>query len=114
MATMLLMRDLDARYKVTFRGTPETYEALSRLVSRLRASRTISFRGKRVTQEGLINAAILMLDAMPPDRFKAELVPQLGRLEILLTDEPAPARPAPGAFAGDPDGDPPRRRRKTS
>jgi hypothetical protein len=93
---MLCMRDLDAQLKVTFRSTHETYDALSRLVLSLRSAPDVSFRGKRVTQEGVINAAILLLRDMDEGEFKRAMAAHLVELEAILSDDPPESRDLTG------------------
>lgn len=59
--------------------------ALDHVVLRLKRG-GVEFKGKRVTQEAVINATFLMLDAMPDDQLVAALSPHVAALDAALPE----------------------------
>lgn len=57
--------------------------ALDHAVMRLR-KHGVEFKGKRVTQEAVINATFLMLDSMPDDELVSRVRPHVEDLEARL------------------------------
>jgi hypothetical protein len=94
-ATMPRMRDLDPKYKLTFRSLSEVNEALGQLVVALRA-RGPAYRGKRITQEAALNALILALDE---DSARVLVGRGIPRLEAILRGDPDPGPPRSEARA---------------
>lgn len=81
---MLAMRDLTDQFKLSVRSTGEIFEIVGAMVSRLRTTGDIRFRGKNVTREALVNAALLYLDQLPHEQKVAALDAGMKRLEGIL------------------------------
>ncbi len=62
--------------------------ALGEVVSRLKGAKSIRWKGKRVTQEAVVNAAWLWLKEMPGDQLEEAMAQFVPRLEALMRGEP--------------------------
>ena len=100
----------DLRLATYVRTHPRAKLALDRVVTELARSESLSFRGKRgITQEGLVSASWLLLEALGPAEVERLIAPHVAHLdELLLIAEDSPPPPDPVAA---PPADAPARRR---
>lgn len=90
-------RDLEDGYKLFCRSTPEVFEVLARVVSRVEMDRGIKFKGDvRPKKAAVMNALILYFDSLTADQQVEAVRVGMGRLNEIL------ARPIPGSGAGKP------------
>jgi hypothetical protein len=85
-ATIGPMRDLDRQYRITARSIPEIIGPMERALSHFGESRSVLFRGRKLSNEAFINAAILGLIEMEPDQLEAVIAALIGRLEGILAE----------------------------
>lgn len=71
-------------YPIQVRIIPKAKLSLDRVIAELRASGRITFRGKRITQEALLNASWLLMESLETDALEAALAPQFARLEAMV------------------------------
>lgn len=96
-ATMPLMRDLQRQHRITARSVPEVIGPMERALSFYGESRSITFRGRKLSNEAFINAAILHMVSLPEAEQERALAAALGRLEAILVDDgEAPLEGVPG------------------
>lgn len=69
---------------IQVRIAPKAKLSLDRVLAELRASGVLRFRGKRVTQEALLNASWLLMESMDVEELEAALAPHFARLETLV------------------------------
>jgi hypothetical protein len=84
---MLTMRDLERQYRITARSIPEVIGPMEQALSRIGMSRSVTFRGRKLSNEAFINAALLHLLSLEPDEQEQILTDTLGRLESILDEE---------------------------
>jgi len=88
-ATIRLMRDLQREYRITARSIPEVIGPMERALARYGESRRVKFRGRKLSNEAFINAAILHMLDLSESEQEAALSSSLARLEAILADDPA-------------------------
>jgi hypothetical protein len=79
------MRDLDRQYRITARSVPEVVGPMEQALSRYGMSRRTTFRGRKLSNEAFINAALLHLLNLAPDEQERALGVALGQLEQILS-----------------------------
>lgn len=87
------MRDLNDKFKLSVRSIGEVMEAVAKLVARYKTTQRVLWRGKTLTREALVNAAILHLEGLPQDQQEKALAAALSRLEKILQSEPGETLP---------------------
>jgi hypothetical protein len=99
---MVGMRELSRQDRITARSLPELVEAIENAISAYGRSKAVRFRGRKLSREGFVNAAILALLELPAVDQERALARAVARLEaILASDQPAVIGPAPGMPASD-------------
>jgi hypothetical protein len=83
------MRNLMKEFRLSARSIPEITEALDQARSRYGGSRTLLFRGRKLSVEAIINAALLRILVMEPEQQEQELREAIAHLERLL-EKPTP------------------------
>lgn len=86
-ARMSGMRDLERLHRIVARSIPEVVGAMERTVTRHGESRAIRFRGRKLSAEAFINAALLHLLDLPEAEQDRALSTAIGRLESILADD---------------------------
>ncbi len=81
-------RDFSQEYRLTSRSLPEICDGLKLLVARMGAARRVGFRGRKLTNEAAINAAVLYLCDLPPEAQEAILGRYVARLEAMMNEDP--------------------------
>ncbi len=85
------MRDLERQFRITARSIPDVIGSMERTVSRYGESRRVTFRGRKLSNEAFVNAALIYLLDLEPARQEAALKDGLNRLETMLGEDFAPA-----------------------
>jgi hypothetical protein len=88
------MRELSDNFKLSVRSLSQVFGVLNDLDSAFGRTMAIKFRGKRLTREAIVNAAILHLGSLGSAEQERALTAAIARLEAMLSDDPAPAAPA--------------------
>ncbi len=96
------MRDLTDEFKLSVRSTPEVFQALTSIVTRLAVDRRVRFRGKKPTRAAVVNAAMLYLDSLAPADWERALSAGMAQLERILGSEDITTEAAPQAEPGPP------------
>lgn len=117
-----MSRELSYEDQQTIRSDGEIVLALEGVVSRLKATRRVKYKGKKVSKEAVVNASWLMLADMPMEVLETQITKYLARLEALLGHGDPGAQGGTARSAGPPDAEvldltgeedePPKRRRK--
>jgi hypothetical protein len=71
-------------HRVAARSHPEIVTAIERAASRLGASRAITFRGRKVSAEAIINALLMNALALPEEELDRAIAEGIARYEKLL------------------------------
>jgi hypothetical protein len=94
---MVGMRELSRQDRITARSLPELVEAIENAISAYGRSKAVRFRGRKLSREGFVNAAILALLELPAADQERALARAVARLEaILASDQPAVIGLVPG------------------
>jgi len=90
------MRDLQRQYRITGRSIPEVIGPMERALSFYGESRDVTFRGRKLSNEAFVNAAIIHLLALPAPAQRLALKAALTQLEAILEGRPEPLANPPG------------------
>lgn len=85
---MLLMSEPVFELRKQIKTTALADAALGRIVSNLRGSNRVRWKGKRVTQEAVFAAVWMWLEELGPDAVEEAMVRHVPRLEALMRGEP--------------------------
>lgn len=83
---MGVMRELSDDFKLSVRSVAEVFAVLNDLDTRFGRSKRVKFRGKRMTREALVNAAVLHLGSLPAQEQEVALAGSVARLEAHLAE----------------------------
>lgn len=89
-ATMATMRELMREHRITARSIPEVTGEMEAQISRYGGSRRVKFRGRKLSNEAFINAAILHVLRLPPEAQELAIAGAVAELESILSDAPGP------------------------
>jgi hypothetical protein len=98
--------------KVYYRTTPKLKGLYDGLMGKLRATDTFSSRGRRTSNDAIVNAFVLWADGKDPEEVARMFLPFVDKYDRIWadvpTDNPGP-RDVVNAEPGIPPNDPPRR-----
>lgn len=78
------MRDLRREHRLTARSLPELIRWVEETLSRYGSSRRVTFRGRKLSLEAIVNASLLHLMSLPEDEQERVLGASIARLEGML------------------------------
>lgn len=83
------MDELRREHRITARSLPEIVGGMEQALARLGAARRVLFRGRKLSNEAFINAALLHLVRLPDDEQERVLREALAEIEGMLGGTPA-------------------------
>ena len=84
LAKMCGMRDLRREHRLTARSVPELSRWVEETLSRYGSSRKVTFRGRKLSLEAIVNASLLHLMSLPEDEQERVLGASIAKLEGML------------------------------
>lgn len=81
---MFGMRDLRREHRLTARSLPELIRWVEETLSRYGSSRKVTFRGRKLSLEAIVNASLLHLMSLPEVEQERVLNESIGKLERML------------------------------
>lgn len=84
LAKMCGMRDLRREHRLTARSLPELIRWVEETLSRYGSSRKVTFRGRKLSLEAIVNASLLHLMSLPEDEQERVLGASIAKLEGML------------------------------
>lgn len=84
LAKMCGMRDLRREHRLTARSLPELIAWVEQALSRYGSSRRVTFRGRKLSIEAIVNASLLHMLSLPDDEQERILGESIGKLEKML------------------------------